>query len=179
MTTCTVNHRVCERSVSAAVSTCVSKEQCRKLVWIWEECVGCPYNSYICMINNAVFFLLLWSSASVPYHITPLICYTVFQVIWCPGRCTICSRCTLRTPAMAPRSTRRPTPQCTGSQRPSTPCVTSCTARRWNGRTPMLNPPKSPYRLRGESAAESSVLWPQKCPHGIVVLSQIYTARGI
>lgn len=72
-------------------------------------------------------------------------------MIWCPGPCTTCSHCTSRTPAMGLQSTRRPTPPCTGSPRPSTLCVTSCTARRWNGRTQTLSPPKSPYRLRGES----------------------------
>lgn len=75
----------------------------------------------------------------------------LLQVIWCPGPCTTSSRCTSRTPATGPRSTRRPPPQCTGSRRPSTLCVTSCTARRWNGRTPTWSRPKSPYRLRGES----------------------------
>lgn len=72
------------------------------------------------------------------------------QVIWLPGRCITSSPCTSRTPATGLRSTRRLTPRCTGSPRPSTPCVTSCTAHRWNGRTPMWNPPKSPYKLRGE-----------------------------
>lgn len=76
----------------------------------------------------------------------------ILQVIWYRGPCTSSSRYTSRTPAMGLQSTRRPpTPQCTGSLRPSTPCVTSCTAHRWNGRTPTLSPPKSPYRRRGES----------------------------
>lgn len=58
---------------------------------------------------------------------------------------------------MAPRSTRRAAPRSTGSPKPSTPCATSCTARRWSGRTPTLSPPRSPYRLRGEAAVYSNV----------------------
>lgn len=84
------------------------------------------------------------------------------QVTWCPGPCTTSSRCTSRTPAMAPRSTRRAAPRSTGSPRPSTPCATSCTARRWSGRTPTLSPPRSPYRLRGEAAVYSFVITPAR-----------------
>lgn len=72
-------------------------------------------------------------------------------MIWCPGPCTTCNLCTSRTPATALRSTRRPTPRCTGSPRPCIRCATSCTAHKWNGRTPTLSPLKSPYKPRGES----------------------------
>lgn len=78
------------------------------------------------------------------------------QVTWYLEPCTTSSRCTSGTPATGHQSTRRPTPQCTGSPRPSTPSATSCTAHRWNGRTQMLNPPKSPCTLRGESTLLAS-----------------------
>lgn len=87
-----------------------------------------------------------------------LMLVTVPQVTWCPGPCTTSSRCTSRTPAMAPRSTRRAAPRCTGSPKPSTPCATSCTAHRWSGRTPTLSPPRSPCRLRGEDAVAHGYL---------------------
>lgn len=83
---------------------------------------------------------------------------TVPQVTWFPGPCTTSSRCTSRTPAMAPRSTRRAAPRYTGSPKPSTPCATSCTAHRWSGRTPTLSPPRSPCRLRGEHAVAHGYL---------------------
>lgn len=80
---------------------------------------------------------------------------TVPQATWCPGPCTTSSRCTSRTPATAPRSTRRAPPRCTGSPKRSTPCATSCTAHRWSGRTPTLSPPRSPCRPRGEATSAS------------------------
>lgn len=105
--------------------------------------------------------------------------FCVLQVIWCPGPCTTSSHCTSRTPAMALRSTRRPpTPQCTGSPRPFTPCVTSCTARRWSGRTPTWSPPKSPYRLRGESDSKpGNDAGGSVCTHHIISLVELNISR--
>lgn len=114
---------------------------CQKGVIMTSLCSTC----YMSLMNSLPVSLSHYVGVAV------LMYKNILQVIWYPGPCTTSSRCTSRTPAMGLQSTRRPTPQCTGSPRHSIPCVTSCTAHRWNGRTPTLSLPKSPYRQRGES----------------------------
>lgn len=123
---------------------------------------GVPFEFKLFLTNYTLnWFLSVLFSCLYRYHMmhAPLSCVNItFQVIWYPGPCTTSSRCTSRTPATGRQSTRRPpTPRCTGSPRPSTPCVTSCTAHRWSGRTPTSSPPKSPYRLRGESGHDADL----------------------
>lgn len=109
------------------------------------RCSSCSVRSFM----KSCFMSM--SPVSLSHYVAVLMYENILQAIWCPGPCTTSSRCTSRTPAMGLQSTRRPTPQCTGSLRPSILSVTSCTAHRWNGRTPTLSLRKSPYRLRGES----------------------------
>lgn len=118
--------------------------------------------SFLSILHNVIIFIFIIISIPVIF-ISPILHHImlvksilmyekILQVIWYPGPCTTSNPCTSRTPATGLRSTRRPpTSQCTGSPRPSTHCVTSCTVHRWSGRTPTLSHPKSLYRLRGKS----------------------------
>lgn len=102
------------------------------------------------------------------------------QVTWCPVQCITCSHSTPSTMATAPPCTTSKG-HSTGSPRPSTPSATSCTAHKWNGRTPTWSLLKSTSRWKGKTClasdgCEGERRWGQ---HSLVVGGSVPgTGRG-
>lgn len=81
------------------------------------------------------------------------------QVTWCPEQCITCSPSMPSTMATAPPCTTS-RGRSTGSPRPCIPFAISCTARRWNGKIPTWNPPKSTSRWKGKTCVGFG--WPER-----------------